>query len=159
MNQNNGLEAKIFREETRSTLTMDLSKIASQLIRIPLPDQTPLVETTVRIMQDFVINAETDHSIETLENCLEKDLSTIRVETGETLEIFLVLHRFKGETSLKIVRTANQEVINLTILLSADLTIDLRLVSHLTNKNFHKTITRRHPMWSTSPQPAIPIMN
>ena len=74
----------------------------------------------------------------------------------KTREIFLVLHRLKGETSHRKVHTANQRVINLTILLSVDLPIDLRLVSRLTSKKFHKTIDTRHPMWSASLQLTIP---
>ena len=93
-----------------------------------------------------MINAQTCHSIKTMELDLEMDLSTIRSETGKTIEIFL-LHRLKGETFHKIIHTANQEVINLTLLPPADLTIDLRLVLRPTNTNFHKTITRRHLMW------------
>ena len=114
--------------------------------------------TTIRIMVDHMINAQINQSIERMEIGLEVDLLTIRMETGETLEIFLVLHRLLGEIYHKTIHTANQEVINLTILHSADLTIDLRLVSHLTSKNFHKT-TRRRPMWSASLQPTIPLMN
>ena len=80
------------------------------------------------------------------------------METGETMEIFLVLHRLRGEAFHKKIHTANQEVISLTILFSADLTIDLRLVLNVTNKNFHKTITRRHLRWFTLPQLTIPLM-
>ena len=56
---------------------------------------------------------------------LEMDLSTTRMGTGETIEIFPVLHRLKRETSHKIIPIANQKVISLTTLLSAYLTIDL----------------------------------
>ena len=64
---------------------------------------------------------------------LKTDLSTTRIGTGETMEIFLVVHRLKEETLHKITPIANQEVINLTTLLSTDLTTDLQLVLHLTN--------------------------
>ena len=79
--------------------------------------------------------------------------------TGETIGTPLVVQRLKGETSNKKIYIANQEVINLNILPSADLTIDPRLVLHLTNKSFHKTILRPHLMWFASPQPMIPLMN
>ena len=127
-------------------------------MRISLPDQTTHA-VTIRIIEDHMKNTQINHSIETMEIDLELDLSTMRMETGETLEIFLVLHRLKGETSPKTIHTPNQEVTNLTILLSADLTIDLALVLRLTNKNCRKTIARRHPMWSASIQPSIPLMN
>ena len=67
-----------------------------------------------------------------METDLEMDFSTTRMGTGEAMAIFLVLYRLKGETSHKIAHIANQEDINMTILLSAELTIDLRLVLHLT---------------------------
>ena len=141
---NNGLEAKISKEKTRTTLTMDLQEILSQLIRNSLPVQTSQVRTIFRIMEDHMINAQISHSIEMIEMDLEMDLSTIRMETSATMEFFLILQRLKGETSLKIDHTANHEVINLTFWLSADLIFDLLLVLHLTDKNFHKTMSRRH---------------
>ena len=88
-----------------------------------------------------MINAKIGHSTETMEMDLATNRSTIRMGTGETMETFLVPHRLKRQTIRKAVHTANQEVINPTILLSADLTIDLRLVVRPTNKNFHKTMT------------------
>ena len=146
MDQNNGLEAKTSEEEIRTTLMMDLRGLPLQLIRISLPDLASYMGTTIRIMEDHTINSQISHSIEAMEIGLEMNLSTIRMEIGETMEDFLVPHRSKGETSHKIIHTANQEVISLTILLSADLTIDLRLVLHLTNKSFHKTIIRHNLM-------------
>ena len=86
------------------------------------------------------------------------DLSTIRMETVKIKEVFLVLHRLKGETSHKIFHTVGQEVINLSILLAEDLKVVLQLVLHLTNKNSHKTITKRHLMWLASPEPTKPFM-
>ena len=67
-----------------------------------------------------MINAKISHSTETMEIDLETDLSTIRMATGATMENFLVLRRFKEEISHKIIPIANQEVINITTLLSAD---------------------------------------
>ena len=75
------------------------------------------------------------------------------------MEVFLALHRLKGEISLKTIHTVNQEVINLTIQLLADLTIDQRDVSHPANKTLHKTISKRHPRWSVSIQPTIVLTN
>ena len=84
------------------------------------------------------------------------DLSNARMGTGEQMEIFLVHHRLKEETSHKITPIANQEVINLTTLRSVDLTIDLRLALNPMNKNFRRTKVRHHLMWFASPQPMIP---
>ena len=70
---------------------------------------------------------------------LEIDLSTTRMGTGETMRIFLALHRLKEETSHKMNPIANQEVINLSTLRSADLTTDLRLVLCPMNKSFRRT--------------------
>ena len=63
------------------------------------------------------------------------------------------------ETSQKIIHIANQEAINLTILPSAEFTIDPRRVLQLTNKSFLKKILSLHLMWFSSPQPMIPLMN
>ena len=109
-------------------------------------------------MGDHSINAQINHLIETTEIDPVKDLSTTRTETGGIMETFLVLHQIKEEASHKIIYIDNQEVINLTILTSADLTIDLRLISRLTNKSFHKTIFKHHLMGFVSPQPTTLIL-
>ena len=150
MDQNNGLETRISKEETRTILTMGLREIPPIFIRIFLQDQTSRMGITIRIMKEHMINAQINHSIETMEIDLEMDLSAIRMQTGEIMEIILVFHRPKGEISHKIIHTASQEVINLTILLSADLTTHLQPGLHSTNKNSHKTITTRHLMWFVS---------
>ena len=113
-----------------------------------------IAETT----EDPLINAQISHSIEAMETDPEMNLSTIRTGTGETMETFLVLHRLKGEISHKIIPIANQEMINLTTLLFADLTIDQRLLLHPMNKNSRQA-TIKHLMWSALPQPTMPSMN
>ena len=70
-------------------------------------------------------NAQISHSIEVTETDLEMNLSAIRMETGGTMETFLVLYRLKEKTPLKITPIANQNVINLTTPHSTDLTIYL----------------------------------
>ena len=151
MDWNSGLEAKISREGTRTTIMIDLGEIPPPLIRVSLQGHILPMGTTVRSTEDLMINK----SIEMMEIDLGMVLSTTQMGTGETMEIFLVLHRLKGETTRRIVHTANQETISPTTLLFADLTIDLRLVLRPTNKNSRKTITRQHLMWFASPQPKI----
>ena len=143
MDQSNGLQAKTSKEETRIAIMMDPDEVFP-LIRNPLHSQTSQMGIIIRTMEDQMINAQINHSIEEMEIDTEMDLSTLRMGPGETTETSLFLHRLKGETSHRIVHTASQRVISLTILLSADLTIDLRRVLRLTNKKFPKTITRRH---------------
>ena len=155
MDQNNGLEAKTSKGETRISRTTDLGEHLSLPTRVSLQDQTRQMGITVRIMKDRMINAKISHLTETMEIGLETDPSTTRMGTGETMEIFLVLRRLKEETSHKITSIANQELTNLITLRSADLTIDLRLVLRPTNKNFRKTIIRQHLRWFVSPQPTI----
>ena len=82
IDQNNGLEAKISREETRTILTMDSGENPLLLIRFFLPDKTFYMRITIRIREDHMINAQISHSIETRKIDLETNLSTIRVETG-----------------------------------------------------------------------------
>ena len=97
------------KEKTRTSLTIDLGEVPLLLTRNSLQDQTLHMGITIRIMGDLVISAKISHSIETMVIDLEMDLSTIRMETGETLETFPVLHWFKGEISL--LDTTNQELI------------------------------------------------
>ena len=124
MDQNNGLEAKTSKEETRTTITMDLAELTLLPVRVFLQVQPSHMGTTLRTMEDHMINAQISRLIETMEIDLEMDLSTIRTRTGATMAIFPVLLRLKGKTSQKTIRIPNQEEINLTILPSAVLTID-----------------------------------
>ena len=137
---------------------MNLRENLSRFIRNCFQDQTSHMGTTIRTMEDHMINAQISHSIETMEIDPEIDLSIIRMGNGENMELFLVLHRLKGETSQNV-SIASQPVISLTLVPSPDLTNDRRLVSHLSNKNFHKRKTRRHLKWFVSPQPTIPLMS
>ena len=111
------------------------------VIRISLEGQTLHMGITIRTMENHMINAQISHLVEAMDIDAKMDLSIIRMGTGETMGTSLVLHRLKEETIRKIVHTVSQEVISLTFLLSADLTIDIRLGLHPTNKNFQKTIT------------------
>ena len=121
---------------------IDLEKLPLLPTRISLQDQTLHMGITIRIKENHMINAKISHSTEMMEMDLETDLSTIRMGTGDTMETFLDPHRLKGETIRETVHTPNQDVISPTILLSADLTINLRLILRTTNKNFRKTKTR-----------------
>ena len=67
MDQNNGLETNISKEETRTILTMDSGGIPPLLIRVSLQGQTSHVGTTVQTMEDHMINAQIIHSIEVME--------------------------------------------------------------------------------------------
>ena len=87
------------------------------------------------------------------------DLLTTLMGTGETMGIFLSLHRPKREISHKITHIVTLEVINPTILLSAGLTINQRLVLRPKNKSFSRTTIRHHLMWSASLQPMILLTN
>ena len=91
MDQNNGLEAQISKGETRILLTIDLGERLLLPTRIYLQDQTLHKGITIRLLEDRMINAKISHSTETMETDLETDLSTTRMGTGETMEIFLVL--------------------------------------------------------------------
>ena len=85
-----------------------------------------------------MINAEIGLSIEAKELDEERDLLTIRLGTGETMLIFLVLYRLKGNASHKLIQTANQEVLNVRFMLPAYRIIDLWLVLHLRTKTSTK---------------------
>ena len=74
---------------------------------ISLQDQTAHMGITIRKMENHMSNAQISHSIEAIETDLKMNLSTIRMETGEAMENFLVLHRLQGETSHIIIHMAN----------------------------------------------------
>ena len=156
MDQNNGLEAKIFKDETRTLAMIDSGEVHLIATKISLQDPTLHIETTARTIDDHLINAQISHSIETIETDPDMNLSTTRMGTGGTMETFLVLHQIQEETSHKTIPIAQQEMNNLTTLRSAGLTIDLQQTLHPMNRNFPRTIIRHHRMWFVSPQPMIP---
>ena len=156
MDQRNGLEAKIFKDETRILAMIDSGEVHLIATKIPLQDPTLHIETTVRTIDDHLINAQISHSIETMETDPDMNLSTTRMGTGGTMGTFLVLHQIQEETSHKTIPIAHQETNNLTTSHSADLTIDLQQTLHPMNKNFRRTIIRHHLMWFVLLQPMIP---
>ena len=156
MDQNNGLESKISKEETRTLPTIDSGEVPLMPTRISLQDQILHIGTTIRIMEDHMTNAPISRSTEVRETDLETNLSAIRMETGGTMETFLLLHQILEKTSHKTIPIANQEMNNLTILRSADLKIDVQQTLHPMNRNFRRTIIRHHLLWFVSPQPMIP---
>ena len=66
MDQNNGLEVKISKEETRTTITMDLGESPPLPTRIFLQGQNSHMGTTVRSMEDHMINVKISHSVEAM---------------------------------------------------------------------------------------------
>ena len=156
MDQNNGLEAKISKEETRTLSMIDSGEVPLIATKISLQDPTLHIGTTVRMIDDRLINAQVSHLIETMETDPDMNLSTTRMGTGRTMETFLVLHQIQEETPHKTIPIAHHEMNNLTTLRSAGLTIDLQQTLHPMNRNFRRTIIRHHLMWFVSPQPMIP---
>ena len=67
MDQNNGLGAKISKEETRTTITMDLGETPPLPTRISLQGQISHMETTVHTMEAHMISAQISHSKEVIE--------------------------------------------------------------------------------------------
>ena len=120
MDQNNGPEAKTFKDGTRTLAMIDSGEVPLIATKISLQDPTLLIETTVRTIDDHLINAQISHSIETMEPDPDMNFSTTRMGTGGTMGTFLVLHQIQEETSHKTIPTANQETNNLTISHSAD---------------------------------------
>ena len=156
MDQNNGLEAKIFKDETRTLAMIDSGEVHLIATKISLRDPTLHIETTVRTIVDHLINVQISHLIGTMETDPDMNLSTTRMGTGGTMGTFLVLHQIQEETSHKTIPIAHQEMNSLTALRSADLTIDLQQTLHPMNRNFRRAIIRLHLMWFASPQPMMP---
>ena len=156
MDQNNGLEAKISKEETRTLTMIDSGEVPLIATKNSLQNTTLHIGTTVRMIEDHLTNAQISHLIETMETDTDMNLSTTRMGTGGTMETFLVLHQIQEETSHKTIPIAHQEMNNLTTLRSAGLTVNLQQTLHPMNRNVRRTIIRRHLMWFVSPQPTIP---
>ena len=66
MDRNNGLEAKISREETRTTIKMDLGETPPLPIRVSLQNPQLHIEATTRIMEDGITNAQSSYPIEAI---------------------------------------------------------------------------------------------
>ena len=156
MDQNNGLEAKIFKDETRTLAMIDSGEDRLIATKISLQDPTLHIETTARTIDDHLIYVQISHLIKTMETDPDMNLSTTRTGTGGTMGTFLVLHQIQEETSHKTIPIAHQEMNNITTSHSADLTIDLQQTLHPMNRNFCRTTIRHHLMWFVSPQPMIP---
>ena len=60
------------------------------LLETSLQGPTSHMATTTRTTEDHMINAQISHSIDMIEIDLEMDLFTTRMETGLTMEIFLI---------------------------------------------------------------------
>ena len=88
MDQNNGLEAKISKEGTRTILTVDSEEISFLVIRISLRNQASHMGITIQTMEDHLINGQISQLMETMETDLEMDISATRMETGETMATF-----------------------------------------------------------------------
>ena len=155
MDQNNGLEAKIFKDETRTLAMIDSGEVPLIATKTSLQDPTLHIGTIVRMIDDHLINVQISHLIETMET--DPDMNpTTRMGTGGAMGTFLVLHQIQEETSHKTIPIAHQEMNNLTTSHSADLTIDLQQTLHPMNRNFRRTIIRHHLMWFVLLQPLIP---
>ena len=135
MDQNNGLEVKISKEETRTLAMIDSGEAPLIATKISLQDPTLHIGTTVRTIDDHLINVQISHLIETMETDPDMNLSTTRMGTGGTMETFLVLHQIQEETSHRTIPIAHQGMNNLTTLRPADLTIDLQQTLHPMNRN------------------------
>ena len=156
MDQNNGLEAKVFKDETRTLAMIYSGEVPLMATKISLQDPTLHIETIVRTIDDHLINVQISHLIETMETDPDMNLLKTRMGTGGTMGTFLLLHQIQEETSHKTIPITHQEMNSLTALPSADLTIDLQQALHPMNRNFRRTIIRLHLMWFASPHPMIP---
>ena len=156
MDQNNGPEAKIFKDETRTLAMIDLGEVPLIATKISLQDPALHIGTTVRTIDDHLINVQISHLKETMEADPDMNLSTTRMGTGGTMGTSIVLHQIQEETSHKTIPIAHQEMNNLTTSHSADLTINLQQTLHPMNRNFRRIIVRHHRKWFVLLQPMIP---
>ena len=95
MDQNNGPEANVSKDGTRSTIEMDLQEIFPHLTRIALQGQTSHMRITIRTMEDHMISAQISFPIEAMKIGPEIDLSLFKMGHGETTETFSFSIDFK----------------------------------------------------------------
>ena len=88
---------------------MDLQEIFLHLIEISLQGSTSRMRTITRTTEDHMINAQIGHLLEMMEIDLEINLSITRMGTGETMEIFFVLHRLTEKSSQKRLLSPTEE--------------------------------------------------
>ena len=86
--RNNGLEARISREETKILITTSLGEIPPIITRTSVADRTSHMRIIVQILEDQLINAQISHLTETMKIDLEMDLLATQMGIGGTMEIF-----------------------------------------------------------------------
>ena len=74
MDQSNGLEAKISKEEIKLTIMMDLQEIFPHLLKTSLQVPTSHMRTITRTTENHMVDAQISHSKEMMEIDLEMNL-------------------------------------------------------------------------------------
>ena len=158
MYQNNGPEARIPREETRTRTN------GGSLKNSPTAHQNFSPRPNFAYRNNHPNNGRSYdqrpiHSLNRNGGSWFRNGSfNNQSENWRNIGIFLVFPWLKGEASQKGYHSACQEMMEPTNLFSADLKTDLRLVNYLRNNKSYKKITRRQLMWFASPQPTPPLV-
>ena len=152
--------------EKRVTFTQDYNKKEDQaidpdsgIIKTLLTDLVPIMGRTTRTVDDHLTDDQTNSPTETREIDRIMGISIVKVELGETMEIFLARHLDKGGTSLKVFRCVDPNLFNRGIRHLEDQIVTQPLVPPLTNKNIRKAIIKHQRMWFASPPLMIALTN
>ena len=129
------------------------------IIKTFLIDLVPIMGKTTRTVEDHLTDDQINSPTETMETELIMGISIVKVELGETMEIFLARHLDTGGTSLKEILSVDPNPFNREIRHLGDQIITQPIVLPLTNKNFRKTAIRHQQTWFASPPLMIVLTN
>ena len=118
-----------------------------------------VMDRTTRTVDDHLTDDQINFSTEMMETGLIMEISIVKVELGETIEIFLALHLNTDGTPFKEILSVDLNPFNREIRHLGDQTVTQPIVLPLTNKNFRKTTTRHQQTWFASPPLMIVLTN
>ena len=128
-------------------------------IKTLLIDLIPFMDRIIRTMDYHLTDDQINSPTETMKTDRIMRILTTKVELGEITEIFLVHHQDKDGTFLKVILSADLNLINLEIRHSEGQTVGQPLVPLLTNKSFRKATIKHQRMSFVSPPLMIALTN
>ena len=128
-------------------------------IKILLIDLVPIMGKTTRTVDDHLTDDQINSSTEMMETGLIMEISIVKVELGETIEIFLARHLDMAGTSHKETLSVDFNPFNREIRPFEDQMVTQPIILPLTNKNFRKTTIRHQQTWFASPPLMIVLTN
>ena len=136
---------------------MDLDKGIT--IKTLLTDLIPFMGWRTRTVDDYWTDDQTNCPIGTMEIDRIMGISTVKVELGEIMEIFLVHHLDKDGNFLKVILSLDFTPFSLESRHLEDQMLTQSLVPLPMNRNFRKATIKHQRTWFVSPPLMIALMN